>query len=56
MAKDDQHGPGNEQGRGHCGRKATPARDWSLVTCADCLAALRADHAAGLPTPRPKRD
>ncbi len=35
-------------GRGYCGRKTkTPEPKWNTVTCSDCLAARRADEAAG---------
>lgn len=42
------HGPTGEAGRAYCGRKAQATHDWSFVTCIDCLAALRADHEAGV--------
>ncbi|GAA4762450.1 hypothetical protein GCM10023351_01090 [Microbacterium gilvum] len=40
-------GPTQDPSRGYCGRKATGAKratGWNEVTCADCMAARRADE------------
>lgn len=36
--------PDADRGRAYCGRKNTRTDVWERVTCADCLAAQRADE------------